>query len=270
MGKKPAAARPLSESELTVLLQERFAAPEFAFMPQVRNGTGYSRRTTRTADALAMSLWPSRGLELYGFELKSDRADWMREKADPEKMEEIGQFCDRWWLVVGREDLVQPGELPPTWGLIVPQGKKLVVKVEAPKLEAKPLDRAQLAAILRRAAECVVPRAQIQAATQREREKAMEKLEEIVEVRTRHLKRAHETLLQERHEFERISGVSWTTWNLGRVAEAVRFLADGGLKAREARLRGIAESAREIADELARRVAELPAEETDGAPGSAA
>lgn len=263
MARPKPAARPLSEAALTVLLQERFAAPEFAFMPQVRNGTGYSRRTTRTADALAMSLWPSRGLELYGFELKSDRADWMREKSDPSKMEEIGQFCDRWWLVVGREDLVQPGELPPTWGLIVPQGKKLVVKVEAPKLEAKPLDRIQLAAILRRAAECVVPRAQIQEATQRAREKAEESIEERIEIRTRRLKSAHKTLLQERKEFERISGLQWSSWDLGNVAEAVRFIRDGGLKGREERLRRLAESAREIAEDLARRVAALPDEELE-------
>jgi len=93
--------KPLTEAKLIVLLKERFAAPEFAFLPHVRNGTGYARGTTRTADALAMSLWPSRGLELYGFEIKSERRDWLRERENPEKAEEICRFCDRWWVVAG-------------------------------------------------------------------------------------------------------------------------------------------------------------------------
>ncbi len=255
--KKATTNQPLSEAVLTVLLREQFPAPEFAFMPQVRNGTGRSRSAARTADAVAMSLWPSRGLELHGFELKSARADWVREKTDPEKAEEILQFCDRWWLVVGREDLVLPGELPPTWGLIVPQGKKLVVKTEAPKLEAKPLDRAQLAAILRRAAECVVPRAQILAEVQREREKVMEQLEERVRMRTLAIEHARDALAREREEFERRSGISLDRWSLGNISEAVRFVQGGGPKGSEDQLRHLASRANEIAAQLARMVDSL-------------
>ena len=223
----------LSEGQLMVLLRERFNAPAWAFMPHVRNGTGWARRTTRTADALAMSLWPSRGLELHGIEIKSARADWLHEKDDPEKAEEIARFCDRWWLVIGREDIVQPGELPATWGLIVPQGKKLVTKVEAPKLEAKPLDRLQLAAILRAASECVVPRAELDEAmkleVQRARERAESGVEARVESQTRLLKHQLDELRRRTEVFEKASGLSLGDWRLGDIAKAARFIADGGL-----------------------------------------
>ena len=97
--------------ELRALLRKKYAAPEYALFEEVRNGTGFSRSVTRSADALAYSLWPSRGLELHGFELKISRSDWQRELLKPAKAEALQQFCDRWW-VVAPVDLVQPGELP--------------------------------------------------------------------------------------------------------------------------------------------------------------
>ena len=141
------------EAAVIAALKERFCAPAWALIPHVRNGTGYQRTTPRTADAIAMSLWPSRGLELHGFEVKVSRADWVKELENPAKAESICRFCDRWWLTVGDAEIVWAGELPPTWGLLVPKGDKLVAKVEAPKLEAMPGDRLFLAALLRKTVE---------------------------------------------------------------------------------------------------------------------
>ena len=74
----------------------RFSFPEdqYALLFEVRNSTGYGKRI-RSADALAMSLWPSRGLELIGFEIKRSRIDWLKELSQPEKAEEICRFCDQ-------------------------------------------------------------------------------------------------------------------------------------------------------------------------------
>ena len=47
-----------------------------------------------SGDAVIMSLWPSRGLELHGVEIKVSRADWKREAADPAKAEAIAAYCD--------------------------------------------------------------------------------------------------------------------------------------------------------------------------------
>lgn len=262
--KKTAAAGPLSEAALMVLLKERFKAPEYAFMPHVRNGTGWSRRTTRTADALAMSLWPSRGLDLHGFEIKSDRRDWLNEKANPEKAEEIAQFCDRWWLVIGAPDIVQPGELPATWGLLAADGEKLRVVQEAGKLEAKPLDRAQLAAILRRAAECVIPKAEIDEQLERARKDARERAEERAKQDAKYLRDDLASLKARVHAFELASGVSLgRSWESPqRIGEAVKFVLAGGLEREEARLRSLHGVAREVAEAVEQRLAALLAAET--------
>jgi hypothetical protein len=256
--------RPLSEADLTVLLRERFGAPEYAFLPHVRNGTGYTRRTTRTADALAMSLWPSRGLDLHGFELKSSRADWLAEKENPEKAEEIARFCDRWWLVVGRLDIVHAGELPSTWGLLAPKGGKLVVVKEADKLEALPLDRAQLAAILRRAAECVVPKVEIDAEMQRQveevRAEAEKETERLVASGTRSLTGQLERLEGALAAFQQASGIDIKgTWQLPKIGAAVRFVLEGGLENARGDLERMREQARAIAAALDEQLGPVPA-----------
>ena len=134
--------------DLVELLAVRYPAPEWAFFPQARNSTGY---VSRTADAVAMNLWPSRGMELHGFEVKVDRGDWLKELKSPEKATKIQQYCDRWWIVAPKE-IVGPAELPSTWGLLLANSGHLRCQVEAPKLQAVELDRGFVAALLRNAA----------------------------------------------------------------------------------------------------------------------
>ncbi len=256
---KKAPTGPLSEAALTVLLKERFAAPEYAFLPHVRNGTGYVRRTTRTADALAMGLWPSRGLDLHGFEIKSDRRDWLNEKANPEKAEEIARFCDRWWLVTGAPGIVHVGELPPAWGLLVAEGGKLVLKMEAQKLEAQPLDRAQLAAILRRAAECVVPKAEIKAEVERAYQRGREDGKKLTDESHVHERHDHERIQASVKAFEAASGVEIDHWRGGPIGEAVRVVMRGGAAREERRLRELYETAQEVTAALQGALADLPA-----------
>ena len=55
-----------SEAAVIAALRARHPSEAWAFLSHVRNGTGYARRTARTADALAFSLWPSRGLGSTG------------------------------------------------------------------------------------------------------------------------------------------------------------------------------------------------------------
>src|SRR5512137_2876743 len=78
----------VTEATVYAAIQRMFKAPAFILLAGVRNQTGYTRRV-RTADALAVSVFPSRGLYAVGFEIKTDRGDWRRELADPEKSEEI-------------------------------------------------------------------------------------------------------------------------------------------------------------------------------------
>lgn len=53
--------------------------------------------------------------------------------------------------VVSDRKIVEPGELPPTWGLLAPRGEHLAAVVEAPKLTPVELGRPFLAAVCRAA-----------------------------------------------------------------------------------------------------------------------
>lgn len=217
---------------LIKLLRERFPAPEYAFFEELRNGTGFSRRTTRSADAVAFSLWPSRGLELHGFECKVSRSDWLRELKAPSKAEELAQFCDRWWIVVSDAELVQPGELPPTWGLLAPKQRggvtKLATVKEAPKLEAKPLDRPMLASLFRNLHEGETARASARFAE--EVDKQLQERARGDQLRLQRLEKEHEELRATVRDFEKASGIeiAFSGSPIVNVGAAVRALLKGG------------------------------------------
>ena len=147
-----------NEARLFTLLRGRYRAPEWCLLSQVRNGTGYVKRQTRTADAIAMNTYPSRGLAVHGFEFKAARYDWLHELKNPGKAEDIALMCDYWW-VVAEKDVVADGELPHGWGLLEPHGRGLRAKAEAAcmcdtgVLRDRLMDRAFVAAILRRVTE---------------------------------------------------------------------------------------------------------------------
>lgn len=136
------------------VMRARFCAPKWALCFEVQDATGM--RATRSADAIAMSLWPSLGLELWGFEFKSSRADWLRELKDPSKAATFKRYCDRWFLVTTAREIVRPGELPDGWGWLVVKGGKMSTISKAAKLEPQPVTRAFLAALLRRANEAAL------------------------------------------------------------------------------------------------------------------
>jgi hypothetical protein len=141
------------ETEQTILaaLRRCFPEREYAVIPQVRNAAGFS--ATRTADVIVMSLWPSRGLILTGFEIKVSRSDWVKEKITPEKAEAIAKYCDRWILAVSDPNIVREGELPANWGLWHVADGSAKELVKAKPLDPVPMTRSFLAAILKRAVE---------------------------------------------------------------------------------------------------------------------
>lgn len=89
---------------------------------EVSNAPGHGR--SRSADCIAVGLWPSRGLRMIGHEIKVSRGDWLRELKQPAKAEAFVAGCHEWWLVT------EPGgarleELPPGWGLMERSGSRL-------------------------------------------------------------------------------------------------------------------------------------------------
>jgi hypothetical protein len=140
----------MTAGDLYQLIVNRYPLPEWAVFSQVCEAGAGGRRYM---DAIACNLFPSRGLEIHGFEIKVSRADWIREKRCPEKADELARYCDRWWIVVPDKTIVdlKDGELPDAWGLLAVSGKSLRQIVKAPPLETVPLTRGLMATIFRRA-----------------------------------------------------------------------------------------------------------------------
>jgi hypothetical protein len=132
--------------ELHLGMQKIFSAPGYTYMREVRNATGFD--ATRSADALALGMYQSRGLELWGMEMKVSRSDWVKELGQADKAESWLRFCDRWALVVSDQAMVEPGELPSTWGLYAPVKGKLKCLTPCPRLKPQPLTRIALTALL--------------------------------------------------------------------------------------------------------------------------
>ena len=158
----------MNASHIKSALRMRYAAPQYATLEEVRNATGRvapckraKRRQSgkasgpRYADMIAVGLWPSMGLEIIGFEVKTTRTDWLKEISDDKKAVAVQQYCDRWMLVVphkNHEKIVRNGELPATWGMLTVDDDGTVREiVAAPKLDAQPITRAFLASLMRNA-----------------------------------------------------------------------------------------------------------------------
>ena len=214
------------EADIEQLLAERFCPPEWAFLPQISNGTGASHR--RTADAIAFNCYPSRGLELHGFEIKVSRSDWLRELQNPDKSIAVQRYCDRWWIVISDKKIVLPGELPPTWGLMAPHGKGLRALTPAPQLEAESLSREFIASMLRKAAAVVTPQARIDAAYRRGKQDGLDATNNAAELAIRRAHQERDDLQGSIDAFQQASGVHITRWNGGTIGAAVQAVLSHG------------------------------------------
>lgn len=229
-------------ADIKVALRGRFCAPEWALMFEVGDGTGMNQR--RWADAVAMNLWPSRGLEVHGFEIKASRSDWLRELKNPAKAESVQRYCDRWWIVAPA-GVVKDGELPPTWGLYEAQPGKIRQVVAAPKLDAQSVDRGFVAAMLRRASEADegLVRAAVNVEIARLREQDQARIEREIEMRTRRSREAIERI----KEIERVSGVKIGRWvDDKEIGRAVKLVLGSGILATHAGIQRVRHAAERV------------------------
>lgn len=253
----------MTEGEVLKLLRQRHVRPgnggagEYAFMTHVRNGAGFN--SDRTFDAVAMCLWPSRGLVLHAFEVKCSRSDWLREMKQPAKAEAAARVCDKFSIVAADDKIVAEGELPHTWGFMVVRSGKLVCVKDAPLLpESNPkanLSRAFVVSLLR--AGGAVPQAEAEEITAARREgyaegtKAMEA--QLDEWRSQH--RALQSIV---NVFEREAGVGLRNWNgegkAEKVGAALRMVLSGdqAVQRRAESIRNAQAQLRRAADELGR------------------
>lgn len=136
-------------------LRKRYEAPTWTLVPQVRSATGCCE-TIRTADAIAVHMFPNaNGWRRHGIEVKTSRADWLREIKRPEKAAPLKLFCSAWYVAVPapRKDVIwNLDELPERWGLLeVGTGDPIVI-VEAAERDAEEPAPGFLCALIRAAA----------------------------------------------------------------------------------------------------------------------
>ncbi len=146
----------MTEREMLDLLNVKYRAAtangiRYTRAEHVKISTGFD--ASRICDFMAMDLWngygDGRGPKLHGHEVKVSRSDWLREVKEPEKAEAFKRYCDYWWLVVSDPGIVQFGELPYDWGLMVARGRGLAVVKEAPRLAPEPMPRPLQATLMR-------------------------------------------------------------------------------------------------------------------------
>lgn len=202
----------LTASQIRQAMSKRWAAPEYAVMWEVGRATG-AVSGQRYADAVIMSLWPSRGLELHGVEIKISRADWRREAADPAKAEAIAAYCDRWWVHTSPGVIQDTSELPPMWGAREFDGRVWRTIKEAEKTEAKACDRVFLASLLRRADGD--SRWQIDQQARQIADAAVKAADARIEAEIERRSRDTQAARQQIQDFEEASGMSFRDFMLG-------------------------------------------------------
>lgn len=250
----------MKTADVKAALRTRFVAPEWAIFFEVGDSTGGAHR--RWADAVAMNMWPSRGMEVHGFEIKVSRSDWLRELKNPAKSASVQQYCDRWWIVAPK-GIINPGELPPTWGHYeVSESGALRQVVAAPKLDAIPITNKFMAAMLRRAG--VVDEDTVASRVRTEVEKLRAKDEERIESRVKDRTREANDLRDKVAQFEQISGLSISKWGEAEdTARAVRFVLDTGILKTYSGIARLAQEAEAFAAKCHKSIGQLPDEQQE-------
>jgi len=234
------------------ILQKRFPPNEYALMQEVSDAAGFHR--SRSADFIAVNLWPSRGLAINGIELKSFRSDWLSELKKPQKAENIFQYCDYFWLLTSDDNVAKIEEIPISWGWMTIKNEKVFVKKEAPKLEPKQVSRHFMCSMLKRAVDKTefVHRDSIK--DEIEKQKESTKISKEWE-----LKRLHEEndrLTKIMNDFKESSGIDlhstqWNGYKPSKMGDAVKFIMNNdGLENFKKRLSNLEVEAKRIHENI--------------------
>ena len=133
-------------------LRFRYRAAGYLLFEEVKRSSGFMK-PERYADAIAISTFPSNGITLTGFEIKTLRADLLSEFKDLSKSEALKQFCDYWVLIVNDSKILKGKIQPPDdWGIWEYYDNEgaggFIIKRKPKQLYPKPPDRYFLASLL--------------------------------------------------------------------------------------------------------------------------
>lgn len=209
------------------IIRKRYPENEYALMEEVSDASGFNR--SRSADYIAVGLWPSRGLYINGIELKSFRSDWLSELKKPKKAENIFQYCDFFWLLTTDDTIARIEEIPATWGWLCVSGGRIIIKKDAPKLTPVELTRHFICAMLKRA---VSKNNFVHVDSIADKiEQAKESAIKNRTYQQANMEKALTDLRKEVMEFEEASGIKIThRWQGNtKIGEAVKFIENGGV-----------------------------------------
>jgi len=245
----------MNTKEVKEALKLKYESNEWALLFEVRNFTGYSSSQQRYADAIAMNLWPSRGLSVLGFEIKVSRSDWLNELKKPEKADPIIKYCDYFYLVVGDKNIVKGGELPDNWGLMIPFGKnRLKIKKDAPKLDSKPLDRGFIASMMRQAMNQLTMENEIRKRVKEKIDERTKYLENIYINERQRLENEIDVMRKAIRDFSDATGVDiykrYGYVDLESQIEVIKFLKFGNIGGMMERLRRLGIELSNIANKV--------------------
>lgn len=212
----------MNSNDIKALLSLKYQSPIYAFFTEVGNGTGFN--CNGYADAIACALYPSMGLEISGFEIKSVRSDWLHELKHPEKSSDFIEHCGRWWLVANK-GVAFVEEIPKNWGFMELINDRFYIRKRAPELKAK-FDKVFVAALLRRATENVVPKSTVYKLQEKAREDAKKQYEDRIETAEENLS----ILRKQVGEFEDALGFKIAGWSVtipDRAARCIKFISSG-------------------------------------------
>jgi len=244
----------MNTAELTKALHNRYDdnAFEYAFLEQVGNATGMS--CNRHADAIAVSLWQSRGLTITGFEIKSSRQDWTHELKHPEKADDIASYCHYWYLVLGDENITQFGEVPSNWGVMIPKDKDnlKIIKQAVLNKKAKKIDMPFLCAILRKAQKQIIEPAKLEAKYNEGYKEGIKDEKANNEFTVKHKTEELSELKQIVRTFEDTVGfkITYTPFKPEEVGKAVNDVLSGAYKRELKNLKRLHERAQEIVKDI--------------------
>lgn len=212
----------LTAQQIEKAVRESYSGAGYICLSQVRNGTGYAR-AARTADMLAVSTFPSRGLFAEGIEIKCALGDLKRELSKPEKAEEIARFCSYWWIAVP-QGLTADVKVPPGWGIIEVDGKlKAKVLRPAPLLNPEPMDALFVCSVLRSFSEGNVPRSEVDPLIAAARAQEKQSCERFSDSRLKALEDGY-TRFHIATGIDLLERNGHPIWTMGDVGQAIKLL----------------------------------------------
>ena len=236
------------------MIHRKFPSNEYAVLKEVRDMAGFY--ASRSADGIAINLWPSRGLHITGIELKSYRSDWLAEKKNPKKAEAIFKYCDYFYLITDDDQgdvVLNKEEIPETWGWIRRKGEKLITEKIAPKLTPEPVTRHFLAALIKRATGGMVPIGSIESRIKEAHQNGITIGEGHNTYDLKNAQEELEKLKKAVETFEKASGIKieagrWWYDDLGpeKLGAAVKFIAENGITGIEEKLTRLHDTAENI------------------------